>query len=911
MKVFIMAIFRFNRQNHVNLSNDWKLFSELFHTIGAFTYKENIQTAFFDENSQRIMGVNKTMPGEEYQNLLDQLMAEPIKGEMNLYTAHIGAETRCIKLIVTRRSNEEIGFVEEWCRRPIHRRAGEEDAFDDMTGLLRLSSFSHIVQQKMQERNKIYLAALHIKGLDRASDFSATNSRNYCMASVADVLGRFASDKILFTEKAFQEFYACFLDTDEKTVYQSLEQMREAVNNCILSDDFGLELKTEDAISLELHAGFAAYPDNSSTIRGLCTCAEFALFETLHDNQNPVALFSEEEFGRKKDEYREEQLFFQIISQNQLTYHFQPIVDAHTGNIVGYEALMRSEHFRPDKLLEIAEKQGRLYDIERATLFNCMRFLSAHQNHFSSRLLFINCIPAMLLTESDFGELRLMYEELFDKVVIEITEQSEGSAEMLKTLKDRCHLIGARLAIDDYGSGYANTATLLRNKPDFVKIDRVLLDGICKSTQKQQLVAGIIDYAHNNQITVLAEGVEEEADLRTLIRMGADLFQGYFTARPTPYLLEEIPNDVRDIIINTNLENESCQRKIYNAHNDAEINLVELALHGYTDLHIYRSQLTVTSDPEKTVPMHIALMDNHSCELTLRNVNIICKEKPTISVGSYAHLTVVAEGENTLSHNGIRVPEGAYFCLNGSGSLKVDSYTKFGCCIGGDCNSSYGCIFIDMDGRAELICNSDRGIAIGGGTNPDDSDITLNKGDIHIQVGSPNAVGIGSFEGNAMICAERGCKLSVETNGISSVGIGALVGSVNIRCDADVHFSGSGNKVIGIGALAKGTGEITTTDAKMDFFMRTNFGTCIGALGGDVTVTAQGCRIEVDAEGSEITGVGDAKGSGDVTLDHTEVKACILAAKPREAGSRSGQLNMRSSTINADINDRHNTEESE
>ena len=79
-----MAIFRFNRQNHVNLSNDWKLFSELFHTIGAFTYKENIQTAFFDENSQRIMGVNKTMPGEEYQNLLDQLMAEPIKGEMKL-----------------------------------------------------------------------------------------------------------------------------------------------------------------------------------------------------------------------------------------------------------------------------------------------------------------------------------------------------------------------------------------------------------------------------------------------------------------------------------------------------------------------------------------------------------------------------------------------------------------------------------------------------------------------------------------------------------------------------------------------------------------------------------------------------------------------------------------------------------
>jgi hypothetical protein len=121
-----------------------------------------------------------------------------------------------------------------------------------------------------------------------------------------------------------------------------------------------------------------------------------------------------------------------------------------------------------------------------------------------------------------------------------------------------------------------------------------------------------------------------------------------------------------------------------------------------------------------------------------------------------------------------------------------------------------------------------------------------------------------------------------------------------------VNFSGGGSKVIGIGVLNKGTGSLEISDAKLDFFVRTNFGACIGTIGGEVDVTVTNCKIEVNAEGGEITGLGDAKGSGNVTLDHTELKAYIMAAKPHEAGSRGGQLIMRSSSIIADINDKHN-----
>ncbi|MBQ4466207.1 MAG: GGDEF domain-containing protein [Oscillospiraceae bacterium] len=900
-----MGIFRFTRQNHVLLSEDWKLFSELFHNIGTFTYKDSVQSVYFDENAQRILNVPKSLPREEYHTLMHKLMQEPVEGEQNLYLTRTGAEKRYLKLHLTRRADEELGFVEELTRLVAQRNADQED-YDEVTSMLKISAFSHVVQRRMQEASHIWLAALHISGLDKVADFSVTGSSNDCMASVAEVLGRFASEQSLFCVKGFQDFYVCFFDMDEQSVRLQLQQMRQAVSECIISDNFGQAIQLEQANSLDLHAGLALYPDESDTLRGLMSYAEFALFETQRSTQNAVTRFSMSDFEHKKDEYREEQLFNSIIGGNQLTYHFQPIVDAHNGNIIGYEALMRSEHFTPDKILKLAEKYGRLYDVERATFFNTMHFLSEHQSAFFDRSLFINCIPTQLLGESDWNDLFLTYQELFKKTVIEITEQSGSSEDFLALLHQRCKDTGCDLAIDDYGSGYANSATLLANMPQYVKIDRALIDGICKNTKKQQLVAGIIDYAHDNQIVALAEGVEEEADLKTLIRMGVDLVQGYFTSRPIPYLLEEISKEVRDIIVNTNLENSISQKKIYNAHNDTELDIVELALQKYTDIHVFRHQLTLVGDPENQVAMHIAIMDNHSCELTMRGVNMICQEKPTISLGSYAQLTLIAEGTNELNYMGIRVPEGAFFHLMGKGDLKIDCNAKFGYGIGGDCENSYGNITLESEGHVDVIVNSDRGIGIGGGVNPDDSEICLENGNVHVAVGSPNAVGIGSADGLSLIYTQPECKLDLEVNGISSVGMGSLTGETQIQCRSDVKFNGSGTKVIGIGVLNKGTGLIEVMDASLMFFVRTNFGACIGALGGEVDVMTTGCKIEVNAEGGEITGIGDAKGSGNVTLDHTELKAYILAAKPHEAGSKEGQFSMRSSTITADINDKHN-----
>ncbi len=891
-----MGIFQCSKDNRVTPSNDWLLFAEQFQHIGAFAYYQKARAGYVDQNAQRILELPAVLTKEEFFSALDSRRIHPHAEWADTY--YIGE--KIVKLCVTHRGRDTLGFVED-----LTAKAERGSEFDHGTHLPRYPFFSQLVGKRLQSSESAYFAAIHVEGLGQISGYLSEDSKNHCMAVVSDTLSEFTSEDILLTPKDFPNFYACFFGTSEAQVYKLLTAMRKSVKECTISSPLAMGEMTD----LKLHIGLAHAPTDGNSLRSLIPRAEFALFETRWDSHAPITRFSLEDYEKKKDEYRTEQLFHKVVDENRISYHFQPIVHAQNGEIAGYEALMRpnGDAFRPEQMLELAAKYDRLYDIEYATLYNTMHKLSENQAVFANRLLFINCIPSQLLTESDFNQLALTYEDLFSKVVIEMTEQSDMPDEVIQSLRSRCSLMHAGLAIDDYGSGYANTGILLRSMPQYVKIDRCLISGIHKDVKKQQLVQGVIDYSHNNQISVLAEGVESEEEMKTVIRLGVDLLQGFYTSRPKPFFLEEIAREIKDTIISTNLEMTSAKgkKKIYRTQNESTLDLVQLGIQGYTEVHIHQHELTIIGDPDKQVNMTIQIMDNHSCLLKLRNVHLINAEKPCISVGNFAQLHLTCEGENSLSHMGLHVPQGAFFKLEGQGSLKIDCYSKFGYGIGADCDSGYGNITINTMGRLDIICNSDRSVGIGGGKNPDEAEICIESGDIHINIGSPSGVGVGCMDGIALVYLNENAQLDLAVTGISTAGIGTLSGEVDIDCRARVSFEGAGSRSIGIGVLNQGIGRVQVRETKQRYNMRTNFGTCIGAIGGKVDVEVSHSQIEVNAEGGEITGIGDARGSGNVTLDHTRLTAFILAGKPREAGSRDGQLTMIRSMIIADINDEH------
>lgn len=259
------------------------------------------------------------------------------------------------------------------------------------------------------------------------------------------------------------------------------------------------------------------------------------------------------EEGRQNDFYS---LLNALIERNLFVYHFQPIVNAKNGDIYAYEALMRTDPsigLKPVQVLETAKSYNRLYEIERATMCNAMERYANDFEAFNKRKIFINSIPGYFLKGSDIDALKERYARFRQYFVFEITEQDSISDEELKKIKSFGGSQGeTQIAIDDYGTGHSNIVNLLRYEPQFIKIDRFLIEKIEKDENKQMLVRNTIEFAKLNGIKVLAEGVETYDEMKTVINFGVDYIQGFYTGVPEYNPVNQISDEIKQEIKNAN-----------------------------------------------------------------------------------------------------------------------------------------------------------------------------------------------------------------------------------------------------------------------------------------------------------------------------------------------------------------------
>jgi diguanylate cyclase (GGDEF)-like protein/PAS domain S-box-containing protein len=231
------------------------------------------------------------------------------------------------------------------------------------------------------------------------------------------------------------------------------------------------------------------------------------------------------------------------LELNQFRVYYQPIVALHNGQIVGFEALSRWQ--RPERLvmpgefISVADETGIILPINRQLLYDACRQLRSWQALFPSDpplTLNVNITPKQFAQPelaSQIGE--ILQETGLDPrcVNLEITEtiamaDAERSAVVLSELK----ALGVRLDIDDFGTGYSSLSRLQRFPVDTLKIDRAFISRIDTDTATHQIVRLIVMLAHGLRLKVVAEGVETQAQVDLLKKMGCELAQGYFYSRP-------------------------------------------------------------------------------------------------------------------------------------------------------------------------------------------------------------------------------------------------------------------------------------------------------------------------------------------------------------------------------------------
>ena len=310
-------------------------------------------------------------------------------------------------------------------------------------------------------------------------------------------------------------------------------------------EQMSLMLPDGKDMKLRCSTGVAWYPQDSSDLDMLLRYADFATSEAKYEGGTNQ--FSAAAYARRESLSQKKEAFNLFIDENLVNYAMQPIVDIYSGKIFAYEALMRPSaglFESPRQVLEFAREQGRLFEVERMTVFNIYKWVSENNDKLAGKPVFYNSLPDQPLSERDMELLEQQYSVAFGQIVAEVIDSKRNDIDAILSKFTAFRKLGTMLAVDDYGVGYSNPIMLLSLKPDFIKIDMSLIRGIHLDINKQKMVSNIIDYAKPRGMKVIAEGVECFEEAQTLIRVGVDYLQGYYLAVPS-IELDDISEDVR------------------------------------------------------------------------------------------------------------------------------------------------------------------------------------------------------------------------------------------------------------------------------------------------------------------------------------------------------------------------------
>ncbi len=228
-----------------------------------------------------------------------------------------------------------------------------------------------------------------------------------------------------------------------------------------------------------------------------------------------------------------------LLNGGGLYPHLQPIVSLRDGHTYGHESLIRGRvdgvELNGEQIFTAARAHGALFTLDLhgrlCAIEQAMPKLS------EGEMLFINFTPtaiydpAVCLRTTWAAARRLGVR--MDRICFEVVETEEfPDLEFLKRILDEYRSHGAMVALDDLGAGHSSLTYLAALRPDIVKLDRELVSGIDADPARLRLVDALVQYAHDLDVRVVAEGIETEPELAAIRKIGVDLGQGWFLGRP-------------------------------------------------------------------------------------------------------------------------------------------------------------------------------------------------------------------------------------------------------------------------------------------------------------------------------------------------------------------------------------------
>ncbi|MBE6441184.1 MAG: EAL domain-containing protein [Desulfovibrio desulfuricans] len=413
---------------------------------------------------------------------------------------------------------------------------------DIETGLLSRRAFLWNVRALIEDAPDRYGVMFSV-GLDNLRYVNETHgydSGDIYIAKVVEILRLCEGERVLLARPAGDEFavYAHDFESEGAALDFAQETRKRLLNTT-------LQLPGE-TVRLRTSQGAAIYPSDAVSSDVLLNYASNAMFSVQNFNRGTFLRFNPEAYRAKAAMMSRQERLDELLEERRIHFAFQPIVNLHDGSIYGYEALMRSTRSdfpSPLDILQLAEVQYKLPQLEYVTFLVIFDWVAQHMGLLSRRKIFFNIISANYLTAEELRTMHPDYANIVRHMVIEITETASSEKELTRRISQFRKDFSTLIAIDDYGVANSNIYRLVNLAPEIVKLDRFFISDIHKaSPDRQKLVTDFITYCHSKGILTVAEGVETGEELACVIRMGFDLCQGYYLGRPE-FQLQELKDE--------------------------------------------------------------------------------------------------------------------------------------------------------------------------------------------------------------------------------------------------------------------------------------------------------------------------------------------------------------------------------
>lgn len=425
-----------------------------------------------------------------------------------------------------------------------HYRAKEKINFmayhDALTGLpnrrlFDLRVLAAVGDTKADKGEKLCLMFLDLDRFKIVNDSLGHTMGDRLLKYVSEKLKKCVGNEALISRQGGDEFAILLEHTSKEKAKSVAERILQTMSELFVID--GTEIYVTTSV------GMSFYPDDGEDVGVLLSKADVAMYQAKRQGRNNYQTYDLVLDRKALEKLQIENELRKALERNEFELHYQPIVNLCVNKVIGAEALLRWNNEKcgnvpPNQFIPIAEETGLIVQIGEWVLKTALLQLKSWREQGMDPLTISVNLSIRQFYQPNL--IQMVRENLQETGVdpgcltIEVTESMTMDVEAASFILHELKKLGVNISIDDFGTGYSSLNYLKRFPIDYLKIDRSFIQDIAKSKSDENIATTIILMAHNLGLSVIAEGVETQEQLKLLKQHKCHEAQGYYFSKPVP-----------------------------------------------------------------------------------------------------------------------------------------------------------------------------------------------------------------------------------------------------------------------------------------------------------------------------------------------------------------------------------------